>query len=301
MTTQARNNKRRREDDDVSGIIDDPSTPQRLDAGNGHDRFHAFSGGTYIVIHRVECNRINQYHRYHVHTTDYLDVPYLAKDANKMTLLQGRQRLANSEDFLEDHSNLNFAVFMMYECEAYHEEIKDKFERLPMPRMDEPITSQAKPYFYVLRGDATPARPRTEQLVLSERLQRSLRGIFDGTLAVSGPETKEKRETTDLWENPVNLVYPYFELYYQRQLMIDHIAHQTMSVQSDRVQALCNYLEERLGPEFTAAEALFQPRECSRYAREQWSDGLSCLILSSLKPAYSSAGLLVLGIRWEIL
>lgn len=268
MTTQSRNNKRRREDDIHCARIDRPGASLRIDTDGENNVPQVSTEGTYIIIHRVECARSGRYHQHHKPTTDYLDVPSLPKNANRMTCLQGRDRLANLENLFEDHGNLSFAVCKAYDCIEYHEEIKDSFERLPMPQMDDPIAFQVKPYFYVLREDAKPATPRTERLILSEDLKQSLKEFSVSTEAASGHEMREIYAMPGFWQNAANLAYPYLEFYHQRQRMTEHMDRQTMSVERSRIRELFKYLGHRLEPEYTAAEALFQR---GRVTRKHWT------------------------------
>jgi hypothetical protein len=229
---------------------------------------HASSECAYAVVHRVECSRLGQYHEHHEPCADYFDVPFLPASASRMTCLRGRDRLVDLESFLEDHINLSFAVYMTYNCVAYHEETKDRFKRIPMPQMDDPIASQAKPYFYILQNDAEPAKPRAEKLILSEGLEKTLQGLHKNAEHSSDEEKNKEYETPDLWQNPANLIYPYLELYSHHQSPVEHMTDRTTSAEQAHISALSSYLEGRLSSEYVEAEAFF---ERGLVTREHWT------------------------------
>jgi hypothetical protein len=213
---------------------------------------------THTTIHHVECSRVGRYHEHHERSADYFDVPFLPVHSNRMTGLRGQHQLADLESYIEDHDNLSFVVYMTYDCVEYHENIKTSFERLPLPQLDNTIASQAKPYLYILRKDAGPARSRSERLITSESLQKALevcRGVRENI------SDEEEREEDDF---PSNLVYPYLELYHERQALIEHARKRMLVADQSHLTVLSNYLEKRLGSEYTEAEELFKHGSVNR-------------------------------------
>jgi hypothetical protein len=197
----------------------------------------------YIVVHRVECSRTERYHQHHAPSADYLDVPLLLAQSNRKSSLQGQERIRDIGSYLEDHNDLSFAVYITYSCTRYHETIKDEFKRLPMPAMDDAIAVEAKPYFYILQHDAKPAAAETQALILSEVLQEAI-----DALSTEVPEFHWN------WSTQSSLVYPYLELYHQKELLK---AHSLKPHHQSHLGALYGYLTENLGPEYSEAEALF--------------------------------------------
>lgn len=209
---------------------------------------------THSIIHNVRCDRTSRYHQHHEPNANYFGVPFLAAESNRMTGLSGERRLANLDDYLEDHVNLSFVVYMTYDCVAYHDTIKDNFERLIMPHMDENNAYQTKPYFYVLRQDAEPAKPQRESLILSDRLRMALENLEEVHENMFGKPGRGGQGSTTSLTNPV---YPYIELYHQKQNLVENATLYLTSDELYHINVLSNYLENHVGPEYDEAEELF--------------------------------------------
>ena len=162
----------------------------------------------YIIVHRVECPRAGPDHERHEPMADYFDAPRLLAGASRKTGLQGRQRLADVESYLEDHGGLSFAVYITYSCAKYHEDIKDSFKRLSMPPMDPIVAAQAKPYFYVLQQDGWQAIAGSEALILSDGLGEALNALSHGNSGILRD-----------WNVPQNMRHPYLHLYGYRDIL----------------------------------------------------------------------------------
>lgn len=93
---------------------------------------------------------------------------------------------------------------------------------------------------------------KTESLVLSEELRESL-----DLLQKVREETSGMRPRVEyVSQNMANLIYPYVELYHQRQSLVD-IATEHLALNNQRyIVALVDYLEARVGSEFTEAVEL---------------------------------------------
>jgi hypothetical protein len=212
----------------------------------------------YIVVHRVVCTDVGRYHEEHDTHADYFDVPRMRAKSNRLHGLCGQDPLDDLENYLDDHFELSFAVCKTYHCVAYHQKIKNDFQRLPMPQMHAATAIQAKPYFYVLKEDAEPARSREETLILSERLEEALEALLGRSKDGSGEKIREGYLSSKIWRNPANLTYPYTELYSRNQTLAEHMTHQLESVDASRIISLSEYLEKRIGPEYEDANAMFE-------------------------------------------
>jgi hypothetical protein len=250
MTVQM-GKKRQREVDDATETInvgtllhpvqDDPIKKIRSTVSNTSPQT------PYIVVHRVECSRVERYHEHHAPSAYYFDAPRLLKESNRKTGLQGEQQIADIEGYLEDHDNLSFAVYITYSCTKYHEAIKDDFKRLQMPTMDDDIATEARPYFYVLERDARPAVADSQALLLSEGLQEALY-----LLSTEIPGFRWDRE------DPSNLTYPYLQLYHQRNIFTSSATDVLKLSHHHHLEVLQDYLAEHLGPEYNEADTLFR-------------------------------------------
>jgi hypothetical protein len=222
------------------------------------DQVRSESTVTYTTIHHVECSGAGRYHQHHDRSADYFDAPFLPIHSNRMTALRGQHRLTDLEGYIEDHNNISFVVYVTYDCAAYHEYIKTSFERLNVPPMDHAIADQVKPYFYVLRKDAGVARSRSERLIPSENLQNVLEVLRGAREKILGREERKRHELSSY------LVYPYIELYHERQTLIEQATNQIPGADQIHLTILSDYLEKRLGSEYTAAEELFKHGEVNK-------------------------------------
>jgi hypothetical protein len=247
--------KKRRIDDDESYLQPKFTHDEMKSNSTPHpnpDRASSKSARTHTTIHHVECSGVGRYHEHHEHSADYFDVPFLPIHSNRMTGLRGQHRLANLESYMEYHVDLSFVVYMTYDCVVYHEDIKASFEPLPVPQLDNAIVYQAKPYFYVLRENAEPARSRSERLIPSECLQQALKVLCGTREMISGNGETEKADFLS------NLAYPYLELYHERKMLIEQATSQLPVAEQVHLAVLFNYLEKRLGLEYSEAEELFE-------------------------------------------
>jgi hypothetical protein len=249
MTVQM-GKKRQREVDDATETInvgtllhpvqDDPIKKIRSTVSNTSPQT------LYIIVHRVECSRVVKYHEHHAPSADYFDAPRLLKQSNRKSRLQGELQIADIETYLEDHQDLSFAVYITYSCTKYHEAIKDEFRRLQMPKMDDHIATEAKPYFYVLERDARPAVAESQALLLSEGLHEALDLLNTEVPAFQWD-----------WEDPSNLVHPYLRLYHQRDFLTGSAMDVSKRFRHRHLEALQDYLAKHLGPEYSEADTLF--------------------------------------------
>ncbi|KAH7131854.1 AAA family ATPase [Dendryphion nanum] len=211
----------------------------------------------HLVVHRVKCiQNEGKYHSRHLPTADYDDVPYLAAGTNRVSPLEGRRPIVDATTYLEDHAKTPFVVCITYSCNQYHKDIKSTFELRSMPVMDSRIASEARPYFFVLTGDAKPATPESEEITLSDDMGNSLE-----LLRVSHPTE------VSAWGANDAFTYPYLALYHYKSLLTGNTAKKLGFHHQQRLNSLSKYLEDKLSAEFKQAEDLF---ESGRVTREHW-------------------------------
>jgi hypothetical protein len=168
------------------------------------------------------------------------------------------------ENYFDDHAELSFAVCKTYSCTAYHEKIKEQFERLPMPNMNDEIAMLAKPYFYILRKDAGPAEPSAERLMILEGLTDSLHMLLKSSIEDAQRHGEDKQVLPTSWQVPNNLVYPYMQLYRERGLLLERAVIYLETTEQLHLHNLSRYLEDRLGEDYADAETLFSSGMVSR-------------------------------------
>lgn len=231
----------------VESLVEDPPEVQPEPGPSKRTRFETpLATSQHVVVHRVHCSRTRKHHERHLPSADYFDVPRLLVGVNQTTALRGQRPLRDLESYLEDHSNISLAIYANYSCEAYHAALKDSFKRVPMPDMDSDIISIARPYFSVLEDNGPPARADSEGIALSGGLEQAM-----NKLSVYHPGPLEN------WSAPHNLNYPYLSLYHCRALFIGTSAGTLGSGDRYHLEALHNYLDERMTAEFKEAEELF--------------------------------------------
>jgi hypothetical protein len=208
---------------------------------------------SYIVLHAVQCNPGYKYHEQHVHQAHYFDIPRLFAGANSTTALQGQHHVASIEDYLEDHPNISFAVCLTYDCNKYHTEIEDSFVRHQMPTMPHDVALQAKPYFSILREDASQATAESEIISLSKGLKKAL-----AALCIYHPKQLQN------WDFDLNLKYPYMQLFHCRALLNGPSISELIPAYQYHLKCLSTYFDMHLAKEYAEAEALFQKGLVSR-------------------------------------
>jgi hypothetical protein len=107
------------------------------------------STARYQLFNRVTCGG-GGFHVNHNTFADYLDSPKLFAGDSKGNVLRGKERVV-VKDYLEDRPEIAFTVYRLHNCNSYHDEIEDDFDRLPMLPIDPNIISQHKAYFFYLR------------------------------------------------------------------------------------------------------------------------------------------------------
>jgi hypothetical protein len=154
---------------------------------------------------------------------------------NLTTALHGQRRLLDVDNYLDERLGFSLVVCIDYDCEAYHEKIKDAFTRLHMPSMPHNISVNSKPYFRVLQHDGPIANAVSERLQLSESLEKALRALHGQNADVVGE-----------WDLGLDLIYPYSKLYHSKDTFIEPSVRLLESQQQIDLEVLFRYVTERL-------------------------------------------------------
>ena len=214
----------------------------------------ASSIAQYQIFHEVKCLG-GGFHFNHDKFARYLDSPKLFAGDSKGNALRGNERVV-VEDYLEDRPEIAFTVHRLYDCNSYHDEVKDDFDRLPMPPIDPSVTSQLKAYFFSLRVEGQNAKPVRESIqIISPNL----------TLAISEAEAEIGRTLVDFGESGENtdtdIIAPYLPFYHSREILTKLISDCDTTLQvtgRDYLALLFNFMALSCGQKWSAADALFE-------------------------------------------
>lgn len=192
-----------------------------------------------ITIHRVICKRTQKYHKAHHPSSHYLDVPAVKAFENCATALHGQKRLKDVNDYLEENSGFSIVIYIDYNCEGYHEKIKDAFVRHSMPSMPHDMSVASKPYFQILERHGPIADATSERMRLSESLQGALHAL--------------RSQNTDMfkeWEADEDLLHPYPKLYYSKHLFVGSSTQMLEPKQQIDLEVLFHYLTDHLAADY---------------------------------------------------
>ncbi|RYN81405.1 hypothetical protein AA0120_g10146 [Alternaria tenuissima] len=164
---------------------------------------------------------------------------------NRATALHGQDRLEDVENYLDERPGFTIVVFIDYDCEMYHENIKDAFTRLQMPSMPYDVRNESRPYFEVLQHDGPIADPTSEHLQLSESLEEALRALYS-----------QSTDVLSEWDFDKDLMYPYPKLYHNKHLCIGSSAQVLEPRQRVDLEVLFWYVIERLASDYEELEEL---------------------------------------------
>jgi hypothetical protein len=198
-----------------------------------------------ITIHRVRCSRTQGNHASHPPSSYYSDIPAMIEHDNQSTALHGQFPIRDVDNYLDGNFGISIAVFVDYDCEAYHARIKDAFIRLPMPSMPGEIGIAMKPYFRVLQNHGPPADADSERLQLSESLERALRMLQGQHTGISSK-----------WDFDKDLVYPYPKLYHSHRAFLGPSKQNLELQQQIDLEVLSGYIKKRVAAEYEELEVL---------------------------------------------
>jgi hypothetical protein len=164
---------------------------------------------------------------------------------SRATALHGQSRLWDVDNFLDEHLGFSVVVYIDYDCEAYHEKIKDAFIRLPMPSMPHKISVDSKPYFRVLQHHGPIAEATSERLQLSESLEKALHTLQN-----------QNAEMLREWDFDQDLIHPYPNLYHSKHLFVGSSIQTLEPQQQIDLEVLYRYVTERLTSDYEELEKL---------------------------------------------
>ena len=248
------NGKRPRSPGEASVSYDAGSLQQSPEADGKRPRLS--TGGPIarqITLHCVTCSRTRNYHQSHASRSYYLDTPGMIASDHQTTALHGQHRLQDVDNYLDECLGFSIAVFIEYDCEAYHEKIKENFIRLPMPSMPHDISIAMKPYFRVLQYDGPIADARNERLQLSDTLEDALHAL-----------QAQNADMPSEWDFEEDLVYPYPKLYHSKHALLGPSMQNLGPQQQMDLRVLSEYVIERLSLDYEQLEKLSAMKMVSR-------------------------------------
>jgi len=196
------------------------------------------------ILHRVTCN-LKKNHGNHRHLAHYLDAPRLFEGDSKASALRGRRQILDTEEYLDDQSDVTIITYKTYNCNDYHKTVEDRFEQLPMPK--DPDVKDLRPYFFRLRKDGDEAKPQSEQMTIVPR------DLMDAIIEVTGIDRGRLVNLGD----PRNMEVFHHQLYHRRDLMAQEIRG-LRSVRERHIAAFFDYVEKAFDPEYNEAKDLFE-------------------------------------------
>ena len=226
----------------------DTSKRARLSAGQ--------SVAQRITIHCVRCSRTRKYHESHPSRSYYLDTPAMVTSDHQARALHGQTRLRSLDNYLEECIGFSIVIFIDYDCEAYHNDIKDAFTRTPIPSMPEDINIDMKPYFRVLQQDGPTANAISERLHLSKNLEEALHTLQD-----------QNADTIDELDLDEDLDHPYQKLYQFKHVFSGSLARGLEPRQEMALKVLSDYITERLALDY---EELAQLSATGLVSQKHW-------------------------------
>jgi len=198
-----------------------------------------------VTIHCVTCSGKRKYHESHPSRSYYLDTPAMVTSDHQARALHGQDRLRDVDYYLSERLGFSIAIFIDYDCEAYHDNIKDTFVRIPIPSMPEDMGIDMKPYFRVLQHDGPIANATSERLQLSENLEEALHTLQD-----------QNADIMDEWDFDEDLDHPYPELDQFKHVFIGPRAQALEPQQQKDLKVLSDYITERLARDCQELEQL---------------------------------------------
>jgi hypothetical protein len=207
------------------------------------------SSAQYRIVHQVTCSQRGN-HVNHAKLANYLDNPKLFAGDSKAHALRGKEEI-HIEEYMDDHPDITFIVYRSYDCNSYHDEVENDFDRLPIPRIDPSILSRIKAYFYSLRADGQDAVPASERIEIISQ---------DLTLAISEAEEKIGGTLIGL-DAETYLKTPYLSFYHSKDKLAKLLrdSNTTLTARSQvHLRELLNFLTISCGHEWSAANTLFK-------------------------------------------
>jgi len=209
-----------------------------------------------VTIHCVTCSGTRKYHESHPSRSYYRDTPAMIASDHQARALHGKDRLRDVDNYLGECLGFSVAIFIDYDCEAYHDNIKDAFIRIPVPSVPEDIGIDMKPYFRVLQHDGPRAIATSERLKLSENLEEALHTLQD-----------QNAEIMDEWYFDEDLDHPYPKLDQFKHVFVGPRAQALEPQQQKDLKVLSDYITERLALDYGELEQL---SDAGLVSRKHW-------------------------------
>ncbi|KAH0425979.1 hypothetical protein CcaCcLH18_10626 [Colletotrichum camelliae] len=197
-----------------------------------------------FVVHHVRCQAILNGHLRHDRSAVYQDAPRLYQGDSRASSLRGQMRLQNLDRYSDPDMNEGIVVLRDYECQTFHKEVWDRFDRVPPPCQDPEIPDDLWPYFDILSTTTETAIATTERIPVSKHLRMAMDSVASGC-----PEPLAN------WEQ--GLFPPYVQLYYARSLIRTAADDLSDVEQRKHVVRLMDYVEDTFSTKFEEAENLF--------------------------------------------
>jgi hypothetical protein len=222
-----------------------PARPtKRIRLGDSHQTLEP----EYLLIHKVECGQSFN-HNHHPKISYFLDSPRLFTGDNKASALRGTITIPDVDEHLEDNEHISIVICRTYNCEAYHETIEDRFERLKLSDYGVRTVSAMRPYLFILREDMVAATCILEDMkLLSADLKEALRNLeaLDSSINYNSFVQQD-------W----NMEAPYLQLYHYRELMRQTIPKLKDVEEQRHVNVLLRYIDKEFEGEYAEADDLF--------------------------------------------
>jgi len=197
-----------------------------------------------LVFHRVVCEW-GKNHREHKSLAYYLDAPRLFEGDSKASTLRGREEITNTDEYLEDRSDISIVTYKTYSCNAYYQAAEDGFKQLQMPK--DPDVANLAPYFFRLQQDGDEAKPQSERITIEPS------DLMDAIIQITG---MTRGQLINL-EDPKNMEVLRYQAYHRRGSIAQDI-RDLGSVREQHIEAFLYYIEQMLNTEFDETEALFE-------------------------------------------
>ncbi|CAO2651416.1 Nn.00g039860.m01.CDS01 [Neocucurbitaria sp. VM-36] len=228
------------------GAANRPTTDAQS-SSDASSTFELEDNRSYLIVHVVECDRLEKTHSDHPILSQFFDTPRLFTGDNKLSALRGKRRIANVQDVLEENNEIQFVVYRRYECSAYHFRIKNDFEQATMPKINFEARSKIRPYLSMLISDGPSAALTKEWIeIVDDSLHEAMKRA-DST--ESGPFKG--------WMNEEALKAPYLGFFHSRH-DIDNILMEGFEEQHQQsARALFEFVQESCQEEYEDADAMF--------------------------------------------
>lgn len=159
--------------------------------------------------------------------------------------------MSNINQYLANHPAISFIIYRTYNCNEYHEAVKDRFCRLQFEKLDPAIIFKLKAHFSILEEDCEEAIPGPDYIhYISDPLKRAIQAAK----WVSGGRFTG-------FSLPQDLCSPYLSIYHSRNFMDESMSSSSrgMDLQTiSNLKLLYEFVRSTCEKEWDAADKLFQ-------------------------------------------